>query len=206
MSQWRKLWELNLNFLSQCRKIYEMSNIFDSHWQIFESWITNFFHSVGKILRWKTIFSHSAENFESWITIFSHSVANVLMWTTNLSHSAGNFESWISIFSHNVEKIMKWETFLTHIDKLLRANYKFLPQRRKSSEVKNIFVSKCRNFWELNFNFVSECRKKIWGEIQICVMLLKTSNSHCHFCLILPKVLKVDLEVCPTTSKKLWKE
>ena len=92
-----------------------------------------------------------------------------------------------------------WQIFESWITNIV-------PQRRKSSEVKNNFVSQCRKIWELNFNFVSECPKKIWGEIQNCVIVLKKSNSDWHFCLTLPKVLKIKLEVSLTTSKKLWDE
>ena len=155
VSQCRKLWELNFNFVSGCRKNYEANYKFLSQ-------------------RWKNqevidTFVYIAEGFESWIRRLSHYIEEILRWITYLYLSDAIFlELNFNLLSicrktYEISNIFEsiWqisESWITNI----------VPQRWKSSEVKNNFVSQCRKIWELNFNFVSECRKNMRRNTNLC--------------------------------------
>ena len=83
-----------------------------------------------------------------------------IRWIAYLYLSDETFESWISIFSHNVEKLMKSVTFLTHIDKFLRVELQTFPTASEKFWGEKQFCLTVPKLWELNFTFVSECRKK----------------------------------------------
>ena len=134
VSQWQKFWELNFNFLSQCRKTYEneKNNNFDSQCQIFESWITfcptasekiwgekQLCLTVPKTLRVELQFClRMSKKSLRPITNFCHSVEKFKIWLTFLSQIAESFESWIRRLSHYIEEFLRWITCLYLSDEI----------------------------------------------------------------------------------------
>ena len=187
--QWRKFWELNFNSLSQCRKTYEMSNVFDSYWQIFESWITNFSHSVGKVLRWKqfclTVPKNMRVEFQFCLRMSKKIWGEIQICVIVLKNSNSDWHFCLTlpkvlkvhldVCLTKSTKIMRWITYLYLSDETFESWISIFPHNVEKLTKWVTFLTHIDKFLrvelqtsrrasensEVKNSFVSQCRK-IW--------------------------------------------
>ena len=142
------------------------------------------------------------------ITILSHSVVKFGIWLTILSHSAKKFELWNTNLTHCVERFVanKNLNLGSQCGNVCDLNYKFVSRCRKFWEVILNFVSPWGNLCEVNYSFVSQRHIKLTFEKQVCLTVSKNLWAESKLCLTVPKSLRGELQVCLKMSKILWPE
>ena len=142
------------------------------------------------------------------ITILSHSVVKFGIWLTILSHSAKKFELWNTNLTHCVERFAAKNNLNldSQCGNVCDLNYKFVSRCRKFWEVILNFVSPWGNLCEVNYSFVSQRHIKLTFEKQVCLTVSKNLRAESKLCLTVSKSLRSELQVCLKMSKILWPE